>query len=82
MKTLYIFLGLGMWSSSALAGDPFKNIIQDITKGPGPNNDLIRPLEQKNRELQRGINEILNGRPPPPAQLGTIGGKRVCFPWC
>jgi hypothetical protein len=33
-------------------------------------------------DITRGLGDITRGRAPPPAQLGTIGGKRVCFPWC
>jgi hypothetical protein len=32
--------------------------------------------------LQNGMNDILHAQAPPPAQLGRIGGKTICIPWC
>jgi len=34
-------------------------------------------------DVSKGVDAILRGRAPGPAQLGTLpNGKRVCFPWC
>jgi hypothetical protein len=33
-------------------------------------------------DINRGVSDIMKGKAPPPAQLGTVGGKRVCIPWC
>ena len=61
----------------------------DFSQGPGPNNWLIgrngpvqRQLESTVDSIDNGMGQVLQGKPPPPAVLATVGGKRVCIPWC
>jgi hypothetical protein len=50
----------------------------------GGDNSFVRNPSQ----FWGGNNSIFNNpsqllpQPPPPVQLGTIGGKRICLPWC
>jgi hypothetical protein len=46
------------------------------------NNPITKKQVQVTGDLQRGMDKVLRGRAPPPAKLGTIGGKRICVPWC
>jgi uncharacterized membrane protein len=81
------------------------NAWKDVTKGPGPSNDLLgrdgflgRNLENARNDLEHGPghnNDLFGGggfvgrtledarkNAPPPLQLGTVGGARICVPWC
>ena len=33
-------------------------------------------------DITKGLRDITQGRAPGPAILGTVGGRRVCIPWC
>ncbi len=62
-----------------------QNAWNDITRGPGQNNWVAGqngPVQQRMGDIHRGLNDINRGRAPGPAILGTVGGKRICFPYC
>jgi uncharacterized membrane protein len=81
------------------------NAWNDLSRGPGPRNDLTggqgftgRTLENARHDLEQGFgstNDAFGGQgfigqtlesirqnAPPPLELGTFNGNRVCFPWC
>jgi hypothetical protein len=34
-------------------------------------------------DINKGVQDLLQGKAPGPAILGTLpGGRRVCIPWC
>ncbi len=53
------------------------NAWHDLRYGPGPTNDLFGGQGFAGRTL-----ETIRRTAPPPLQLGTVGGHRVCVPWC
>jgi hypothetical protein len=50
---------------------------KDITQGPGRSNDLFGADGVVGRTL-----EDIRKNSPPPVQIGTINGRRICLPWC
>jgi hypothetical protein len=66
---------------AALGGGP-NSVIHDPGQILGGPNSVLNP-----RQLLGGPNSVpnvvLQNIPsPPPVQLGTVGGHRVCIPWC
>jgi uncharacterized membrane protein len=90
--------GDGCFGRNNTAVKFISNAWKDVTKGPGPSNDLLgrdgfvgRNLRNAERDLRRGPgrNHDLFGEDgfvrrnaPPPIELGRVGGHRVCIPWC
>jgi hypothetical protein len=60
------------------------NAWNDVRYGPGRNNFFGSngPVQQRMGDINRGANDIMRGRAPGPAVLGTVNGRRVCIPWC
>lgn len=46
------------------------------------NNTPLENIQNIPKDINKGVQDILSGRAPGPAILGTIGGTRVCIPWC
>jgi hypothetical protein len=66
-------VGRNGWTSRT-----FGNVLNDLRRGgPGPTNDLSGGQGFAGRTL-----EDIRRRAPPPLQLGTVAGHRVCLPWC
>ncbi len=56
----------------------FTNVLNDIRRGgPGPTNDLFGGQGFSGRTI-----ETIRRNAPPPMQIGTVAGHRVCLPWC
>jgi hypothetical protein len=53
------------------------NAQHDLQYGPGPSNDLSGGQGFVGQQL-----EDIRRNAPPPVELGTVGGRRVCIPWC
>jgi uncharacterized membrane protein len=53
------------------------NAENDLKNGPGHNNDLLGGGGFVGRNF-----EVLRQNSPPPLDIGTIGGNRICVPWC
>ncbi len=58
-------------------GRTLENARRDLEEGPGPTNDLFGGQGRVGRTL-----EDIRKSAPPPIELGTVGGHRVCIPWC
>jgi hypothetical protein len=58
-------------------GRTLENARRDIEHGFGPTNDLFGGQGFAGRTL-----EDMRQSAPPPVELGTVGGHRVCIPWC
>lgn len=94
--------GRGCFGDNNTAVIFIKNYWQDVTRGPGENNEYRKAVQ---RNILGPLNDLATGnigqsdqsvwrqvglppviiRPPPsppPVQLGTVGGRRVCVPWC
>ena len=40
------------------------------------------PKSNIQNDVGKGLTDISRGRAPGPAIIGTVGGRRVCIPWC
>jgi hypothetical protein len=60
-----------------LAGRTLENARHDLEHGFGSTNDVFGGQGFMGRTI-----EDVRKRAPPPLQLGTVGGKRICVPWC
>jgi uncharacterized membrane protein len=90
--------GSGCFGSNNTAVKFVQNAWKDVTKGPGPSNDLLgrdgivrRTLRGTERDLRQGPGPghdvvgrdgFVRRNAPPPIEVGRVGGHRVCIPWC
>jgi hypothetical protein len=66
-------VGQGGWTVRT-----FGNVLNDLRRGgPGPTNDIFGGQGFAGQTL-----EDIRRHAPPPLQLGTVEGHRVCLPWC
>jgi hypothetical protein len=82
MRALMVLVVVLSMTTAAKA-DWWSNRWHDLNYGPGPGNWLLSgPLPKAADSLQRGSDDLLHGKAPGPAILGTVGHTRVCLPWC
>jgi Protein of unknown function (DUF1036) len=58
-------------------GRTLENARRDVEQGPGSGNEVFGGQGFVGRTL-----EDVRKNAPPPVELGTVGGNRVCIPWC
>jgi len=66
-------VGQGGWTART-----FGNVLNDLRRGgPASTNDLFGGQGFAGQTL-----EHIRRNAPPPLEVGTVAGRRVCFPWC
>jgi hypothetical protein len=69
--------GSGCFGDNNTAVKTVRNAWKDVTEGPGHSNDLFGGEGFTGQAL-----ENIRRNAPPPIEIGSIGGHRVCIPWC
>ena len=66
-----------LWGRNGWTATTFGNAWHDLQYGFGPNNDLFGGQGVAGQAL-----EAIRQNAPPPLQVGSVAGYRVCVPWC